>query len=190
MRAALAGMLTAIAAAMPTAGHANPLKSQYTTIELKSCTKLKTHPDGSAWRCRGLPGYPVYIAEGDLRTFMSVGANAEKRRAAEQTLGPFNTIFPAGSRRATLEWRFDRKGTEVIPYATIPRYYTKNDTGLGEVIVVTKVSPAQTCQMAYIDALATPDPIVLAHKIADETARSFDCRKEPATAGPTGKSPL
>lgn len=190
MRAALAGMLAAMAAAMPASGHANPLKSQFTTIELKSCTKLKTHPDGSAWRCRGLPGYPVYVAEGDLRTFISVGANAEKRRAAEQTLGPFNTIFPAGSRRTTLEWRFNRNGDAVIPYATILRYYTKNDTGRGEVIVVTKVSPAQTCQVAYIDALATPEPIVLAHRIADQTARAFDCRKEPVTTGPTGKSPL
>lgn len=190
MRAALAGMLAAMAAAMPASGHANPLKSQFTTIELKSCTKLKTHPDGSAWRCRGLPGYPVYVAEGDLRTFVSVGTDAEKRRAAEQTLGPFNTIFPAGSRRATLEWRFNRKGGTLVPYATILRYYTKNDTGRGEVLVVTKVSPAQTCQVAYIDALAMSEPIVLAHRIADETAPSFDCRKEPATTGPSGKSPL
>lgn len=190
MRAALAGMLAAMAAAMPASGHANPLKSQFTTIELKSCTKLKTHPDGSAWRCRGLPGYPVYVAEGDLRTFVSVGTDAEKRRAAEQTLGPFNTIFPAGSRRATLEWRFNRKGSTLVPYATILRYYTKNDTGRGEVLVVTKVSPRQTCQVAYIDALAMSEPIVLAHRIADETAPSFDCRKEPATTGPSGKSPL
>jgi hypothetical protein len=191
MQAARTGLLlTAVAALLPAAGHANPLKSQYTTIDLKSCTRLKAHADGSAWRCPGLPGYPVYVAEGDLRTFVSAGANAEKRRAAEQTLGPFNTIFPAGSRRTTLEWRFNRKGDAVVPYAIILRYYTRNDTGRGEVLVVTKVSPAQTCQVAYIDALATPEPIVLAHKIADETARTFDCGKEPVTAGPTGKSPL
>lgn len=191
MQAGLKGMLLiAMAAALPAVGTANPLKSQYTTIDLKVCTKLKAHPDGSAWRCPGLPGYPVYVAEGDLRTFISVGANAEKRRAAEQTLGPFNTIFPAGTRRATLEWRFNRKGDTLVPYATILRYYTKNDTGRGEVLVVTKVSPAQTCQMAYIDALATPEPMVLAHKIADEAARTFDCGKEPMTAGSRGKSPL
>jgi hypothetical protein len=126
-----------------------PLKSQYTTIDLRSCRTIKTHPDGSAWRCQGLPGYPVYIAEGDLRTFISVGADAEKRRAAEQTLGPFNTIFPAGSRRTTLEWRFQRKGDTAVPYAIILRYYTKSDAGRGEVIVLTKVGPAQTCQVAY-----------------------------------------
>ncbi len=191
MRAGLQGaLLIAMAAGQPVTAAANPLKSQYTTIDLKVCAKLKAHPDGTSWRCPGLPGYPVYVAEGDLRTFVSVGANAEKRRAADQTLGPFNTIFPAGSRRATLEWRFNRKGGALVPYATILRYYTKNDAGRGEVLVVTKVSPAQTCQVAYIDALATPEPIVLAHKIADETARVFDCGMEPATAGTKGKSPL
>jgi hypothetical protein len=183
-------VLIALTAGLPANGYANPLKSQYTTIDLRSCTKIKTHPDGSAWRCQGLPGYPVYIAEGDFRTFVSVGAKAEKRRAAEQTLGPFNTIFPAGSRRATMEWRFHRRGDAAVPYAIILRYYTRNDAGRGEVIVVTKVSPAQTCQMAYIDALATPEPIVLAHKIADESALSFDCGREPAKAGAIGKSPL
>ncbi len=183
-------VLIAMAAGLPVTAAANPLKSQYTTIDLKICAKLKAHPDGASWRCPGLPGYPVYVAEGDLRTFVSVGARAEKRRAAEQTLGPFNTIFAAGSRRATLEWRFYRKGGTLVPYATILRYYTKNDTDRGEVLVVTKVSPAQTCQVAYIDALATPEPMVLAHRIADETARSFDCGKEPATAGTKGKTPL
>ena len=70
--------------------------------------------------------------------------------------------------------------------ATTPRA----DAGRGEVIVVTKVSPAQTCQVAHIDALATPEPMVLAHKIADEAAPSFDCRREPAAAGTIGKNPL
>src|SRR5688572_8524679 len=169
MRAGLQkALLIAMAAGLPVTAAANPLKSQYTTIDLKACAKLKAHPDGASWRCPGLPGYPVYIAEGDLRTFVSVGAKAEKRRAAEQTLGPFNTIFPAGSRRATLEWRFQRRGDAAVPYAIILRYYTRDDAGRGEVIVVTKVGPAQTCQVAYIDALATPEPMVLAHKIADE----------------------
>jgi hypothetical protein len=52
------------------------------------------------------------------------------------------------------------------------------------------VSPSQSCQVAYIDALATPEPMVLAHRIADETARAFDCGKEPAAVGTTGRSPL
>jgi hypothetical protein len=188
MRAATIALVTATLFAPGAA--ANPVKSQYTTIDLKACKKTGRHEDGGAWLCTGLPGYPVYVAEGDLRTFVSAGPNAAKRRAAEQTLGPFNSIFAKGAQRATLEWRFDRNGNRLLPYATILRYFTKNDTGQGEVIVVSRVAGPQSCHVAYIDALATPDPIVLAHKIADETARTFDCRKQPMTAGRSGKSPM
>lgn len=169
---------------------ANPVKSQYTTIDLKACQRMKQHPDGSTWRCPGLPGYPVWLAEGDLRTFISVGVKADKYRAAEQTLGPFNSIFPKGSARATLEWRFNRVGSALVPYATILRYFTSNDTGRGQVLVVAKVAKTENCHVAYIDALATPEPMALAHKIADETAATFDCAKEPTMVGVKGKSPM
>ena len=55
---------------------ANPVKSLYTTVELKACKQVKRHRDGGAWLCEGLAGLPVYVAEGDLRQFLSVGADA------------------------------------------------------------------------------------------------------------------
>ena len=185
-----AAVLAALIALWPPGASANPVKSQYTSIDIKTCKKTRRYADGDAWTCQGLPGYPVYVAEGDLRTFVSVGARAETRRAASQTLGPFNTIFANGTKRTTLEWRFDRKGAGLVPYAVILRYFTHNDAGRGEVIVVAKVTPSQSCHVAYIDALATREPIVLAHRIADGTARSFDCSKTPLTIGATGKSPM
>ena len=57
--------VAAVLAAGPAA--ANPVKSLYTTVELKSCKPLKRHKDGDAWRCEGLPGYPVYVAAGPRR---------------------------------------------------------------------------------------------------------------------------
>src|SRR5262245_7088487 len=66
---------------------ANPVKSLYTTVELKACKPIKHEPHGGAWLCEGLGGLPVYVAEGDLRQFLSVGTNAQSRRAATQTLG-------------------------------------------------------------------------------------------------------
>lgn len=169
---------------------ANPVKSHYTTIDLRTCRKTKEHPDGSAWTCPGLPGYHVWLAEGDLRTFVSVGIRANKRRAAEQTLASFNSIFPKDSSRTTLEWRFRRSGSTLVPYATILRYFTSNGTVRGEVLVVAKVTKTETCHVAHIDALATPDPIVLAHRIADETAPTFNCSNEPIRVGGNGKSPM
>jgi len=169
---------------------ANPVKSLYTTIELKSCTPVKRDKAGEAWHCQGLPGYPVYVAEGDLRQFVSTGKDAEHRRAAKQTLAAFNSIFENGSRRATIEWRFDRRADGTIPYATIVRYHTSQQGRRGDVLVISKVTPQETCLVAYIDALANAEAIALARRIADGQARSFDCRQEPRAMGEKGKSPM
>jgi hypothetical protein len=169
---------------------ANPVKSLYTTVDLKVCRQLKRHRDGGAWRCEGLAGLPVYVAEGDLRHFVSVGADPQKRRAATQTLGAFNSIFEKGHSRATIEWRFSRRGERKIPYAIIVRFHTSREGHNGDVLVVSKVSDAETCHMAYIDALANPDAIALARQVADREAKSFDCRQQPRTEGATGRSPM
>jgi hypothetical protein len=169
---------------------ANPLKSLYTTIDLTECRQTSKGPDGGAWLCRGLDGYPVYIAEGDLRTFVSVGRQPHRRRAAQQTLNAFNSLFRGKSQRATLEWRFVKRDGKVQPFATIQRYFTRNDSGSGEVLVVTKVTPTEDCHVAHIDALANADAIVLARAIADNEARRFDCRGEPRRVGQGGRSPM
>jgi hypothetical protein len=184
----IAGGLASTLGAGPAA--ANPVKSLYTTVDLKVCRQVKRHRDGGAWRCEGLGGLPVYVAEGDLRQFVSVGADAQKRRAATQTLGAFNSIFEKGSSRATIEWRFNRRGERKLPYAIIVRFHTSRDGRNGDVLVVSKVSDAETCHVAYIDALANPDAIALARQIADRQAQSFDCSQEPRTEGATGRSPM
>lgn len=185
---AMAGCLAPVLGQGPAA--ANPVKSLYTTIDLKVCKQVKRHRDGGAWSCEGIAGFPVYFAEGDLRQFVSVGANAEKRRAATQTLGAFNSIFEKGSTRATIEWRFDRRGERRLPYAIIVRFHTSRDGRTGNVLVVSKVSPSEACHVAHIDALANQNAIALARYVADKQAKTFDCRKEPATEGATGKSPM
>ena len=178
----------------PAHGHtpaaANPVKSLYTTVELKACKQVKRHRDGGAWHCEGLAGLPVYVADGDLRQFLSVGEDAQKRRAATQTLGAFNTIFESGSDRATIEWRFSRRGERQIPYAIIVRFHTSQEGRKGDVLVVSKVSASETCHVAYIDALANSDAITLARFVADNQAKTFDCRNEPHAEGATGKSPM
>jgi hypothetical protein len=169
---------------------ANRVKSLYTTVDLKACKRIARQREGGAWLCSGLGGLPVYVAEGDLRQFISVGANAQKRRAATQTLGPFNSIFETGSDRATIEWRFDRRGDRQIPYATIVRFHTSMNGRKGDVLVVSKVSDEETCHVAYIDALANRDAIALAREIADRQAKTFDCRSRPRVEGATGRSPM
>jgi hypothetical protein len=186
----LGGCLASASALGHAPAAANPVKSLYTTVQLKACKQVKRHRDGGAWLCNGLDGLPVYVADGDLRQFLSVGADASKRRAATQTLGPFNSIFENGSDRATIEWRFDRRGERQIPYAIIVRFHTSQDGRKGDVLVVSKVSATETCHVAYIDALANSDAITLARFVADNRAKAFDCRNEPHAEGATGKSPM
>jgi hypothetical protein len=167
-----------------------PAKSIYTTIDLKACKVIKADADGARWLCKGLPGYPIYVAEGDLRMFVSIGSKPELRRAARQTLRAFNSLFTGKANRATMEWRFVSVGGKDVPYATILRYQTASDTAKGQVLVVTKVSPTESCHVAFVDAIANLDAIEIARKVADETARAFDCTSDPTSVGVSGKSPL
>ena len=169
---------------------ANPLKSLYTTIELEGCRKVRSQAERREWLCAGLEGYPVFIAEAGARTFVSVGADAHKRRAASQSLGTANALFRGTSRRATLEWRFVRRDGKVVPYATIQRYFTRAGSRDGEVLVVTKVTASEDCHVAHVDAIANADAIALARSIADGEARNFDCAAEPMRLGKTGRSPM
>jgi hypothetical protein len=203
----IAGAMAAFAVALCAASTASAseksrIKSRFTTIELKSCQAVKTDSEGGAWTCKGLNGYPVYVAEGDLRQFISFGANGKSRRAATQTLKSFSSIFTPQLKRATIEWRFRRSDGRDVPYATIMRFYTTSGTATasgdatsaaprGEVLVVTKVTPTDACQMARIDARANPEAIILARSAADELSAEFDCKSDqPRVVGATGRSPM
>jgi hypothetical protein len=187
----LPALVIAVAGCLsPGGATANPVKSLYTTVDLKACKKVKRDRQVRAWRCAGLAGIPVYVAAGDLRQFVSVGADADKRRAATQTLGTANSIFAHGSARAIVEWRFVRRGEQQLPYAIIVRFHTMSPAQNGDVLVVLKVDARETCHVAYIDAQANTNAIVLARAIADEKARGFDCRGEPLLQGVHGTGPM
>lgn len=183
--AAPATLLTA-----PSAGAVQPAKSLYTSIDLAKCKVVSRHRDGNTWECEGLPGYPVLVAEGDLRTFVSFGPDARKRRAARQSLGPFNRMFADARQRATIEWRYVRRDGRAVPYATIIRFTTSRDGMKGQALVVTRIGDKDACHVAYVDAIANPDAIALAREAADGLARRFDCTKEPEVLGQPGRMPL
>jgi hypothetical protein len=191
-------------ASLVTGAAADPVKSEYTTIELKQCKALPADPGevegdpGAAWWCSGRKGTRLFLAEGDLRFMVAYGRKAREQRAATQTLGRFNSIFPNDqTERATLEWRLRYAKGNWVPFATILRYHTfdgdQNPPIRGQVLVVAKVGPrngTDACHVAYIDALANPDANALAQQTADEKAEGFDCATEPEVVGLTGKSPM
>lgn len=165
--------------------------SLITSLDLAACAAT-VRSSAKNWRiCKGLPGYPVYVAETDGRTFVAVGERAWARRAAAQTLRAPNSLYEGAGRRSTVEWRVRRGPGRPIPYAIIVRFLTTGEDGRkGEVLVVSRVTATSTCHMAYIDALANAEGIALARRIADEQAARFDCSAEPVVEGLSGQSAL
>ncbi len=158
---------------------ASELQSQYTDLDFSQCTVIESDDTGSLRACPGYKGIPVMVAEGDLRMFVSYGLTSTVEKAAEQTPPPFNRL---GSK---IEWRLSTASGVRRPIATILRYFTQRETGdtEGQVLVVTRIEPGATCQIAYIDALANPDANTLARQLADERAANFDCANEPEYIG-------
>jgi hypothetical protein len=145
--------------------------SAYTDIDLDLCTIVHADDFGASWACPGYKGYPLYVAEGDLRFLVSYGFGAPDEPAADQTLPPFNYLGPK------LEWRLSNASGGFVPIATIVRYFTQTgdeDEKEGQVLVVTQLGEGKTCHIAYVDALANDDANELARQAADK-AGTFDC---------------
>ncbi len=177
---ALAGWL-----AGASGGSAQDVSSVYTQFNLNHCVVVeKIEETGSiVQRCRALDGFPVFIAEDDLRFFVGYGPHGRKQKAFNQTLPPFNSIHNK------IEFRI-RSGARQ-PFAAILRYFTDSGEGRskGQVLIVTKIDGREACHMAYIDALANSEANALAQKTADTMAPGFNCaRDEARNVGAVGPS--
>lgn len=157
------------------------IDSVYTDVNLDDCIVLKADDFGASFACPGYKGFPLYIAEGDLRFFVSYGFGAPDEMAAGQTLPAFNVIGD------TLEWRVSNRTGDFVPFATILRYFTQEGDGSqpdGQVLVVTKIEEGNTCHIAYVDARAVTDANTIARQLADENAHDFDCDTDAVTIVP------
>ncbi len=142
--------------------------------------------DGGSWLCIGYAKSIVYVAEGDLRMFVSYGPDALRERAASQTLPEFNYL---GDR---IEWRLrpaanGEKGSGT-PFATIVTWITESGDSpqeTNEVLVVTKLEPGNTCHVAYIDTSLVPNAHDVALWYADNEVDSFNCATDDVLVVPT-----
>ena len=182
MRRILLLAFASLGLALPAA--AQQFDSAYTDLDFEQCTILHSDEFGVSFACPGYRGYPVYVAEGDLRMFVSYGFGAPDEKAATQTLGPFNTLGPR------IEWRLTNQSGDWRPFATIVRYLTDPAEDYhGEALVVTTLGPYGVCQVAHIDARANPDANELARQMADLYGQNFDCSvREPEVIGIRGRS--
>ncbi len=169
--------------------------SAYTSIDLEKCHRItraelglpeqseeEAGTDGGQWLCVGYDNSIVYVAEGDLRQFVSYGSNAMQEMAARQTLPAFNRVGD------TIEWRLRKVNGQWVPFATILRWHTESGDAAqdrGQVLVVTRLEPGNTCHVAYVDALLTPDANQVARDIADAEAEKFNCASDDILAVPS-----
>lgn len=174
-----ASLVTAAALAALATPAAAEFQSAYTDINLDDCLLLEADDFGASWACPGYRGYPLYVAEGDIRFFLSYGFDARNEPVIRQTLPPFNYLGK------TMEWRLSDESGRWLPVATIVRYFTQREEGDGEaqVLVVTALREGVTCHVAYIDATANADANEMAREAADRLAADFDCADEPGIIG-------
>jgi hypothetical protein len=150
------------------------IASVYTSLDpkCKDITLADAKDYGTIWRCKGLNGIDVRVAEGDLRIYVSYGPKAEKQTAAQQTVPQFNTI---GDK---LEWRVAKDGQRGTPFATILRFPWSVDGKTGSTLVVTKLGKDDACHVAYVEAAGNPKANEQARAHADTLARGFDCKRD------------
>lgn len=162
-----------VALALTGTAGAQQIEFSETSLDLNlDCTVVQSDDFGSTWACPGHKGIPVRVAERDRRMLVSYGLESGTEPAAKQTLEPYNRLDNK------IEWRVSNAEGHWKPFATILKFFTKQDQSSeteGEVLVVTRIAPGATCHIAYVDALANPDALDLARKAADEKAKDFDC---------------
>ena len=157
-------------------------ESVYTDIDLEEkCQITEQSEEGGfiAFLCDGLPGYPVRVAEDDLRQFTQFGDVASEDLRS-QTFAPWNRV------NSVVEWRL----IDGRPYATILRWFIENlnpVTGsvdpahLGQVLVISTVATSEdgdSCMVGMVDALANEEANLLARSVADTLAQDFDCTSD------------
>jgi len=168
-------------ALLPAMAGAAELRSEYTDLSFDQCTTISSDEVGGTSVCPGLRGYPVILAEGDLRQSVSYGVQAIDEKAMNQGFSAFNHV---GQK---IEWLVDASDKDNLqPVATILRWFIAGDDGTDkyQVLVVTQLKLGATCRIALIDALSVKDANAVARKIAQDKAGNFDCADEPELVQP------
>ena len=120
------------------------LVSEYTDIDINKCTMLEQPTSSAGPGLPGLKGYPVMVAEGDLRC-SSPTASTEREGCAKQTLPPFNRSGRQ-DRVAALRQTISRRRPSRRSSAGSRSARRREPEG--QVLVVTKLSPGATCHIA------------------------------------------
>lgn len=130
-------------------GAAQPNRSVYTSLDAKQCRTLKNDTSETGdylGQCKGISGYSLLLAEGDLRQNLTVVTPSGSKHSLELwsvISGGFSSL---GS---NAEWRVNKQGNKLVPVALIVRFNAsedpENSNKITSYLAVTKITNSQIC---------------------------------------------
>jgi hypothetical protein len=123
--------------------YANDFYSNYTLIQEKDCTTIKTDQIGSIQSCPGVGDIEVKVIETDLRQSITLSRNG-----TDYPLNFWETVSPNFSELGTkIEWRYKKSNKSNDPIALITRLNVSENPGrpMTSYLVIVKITTDQIC---------------------------------------------
>ena len=128
---------------------AQPNRSVYTSLDAKQCRTLKNDTSEAGdylGRCKGIGGYNLLLAEGDLRQNLTVVTPSGSKHSLDLwsvISGGFSSLG------ANAEWRVHKQGNKIVPLALIVRFNAsedpENSNKITSYLAVTKITNSEIC---------------------------------------------
>jgi hypothetical protein len=140
--------LFVLACACPLLASVPAAESVYTDIAPARCKTVETHEEGagSVQKCAGVAGYSLLVEDDDSRQSVTVVTPDGKRHPLNYWQ-VITTAFSSLGEKA--EWRVEKKGGKVRPYALIVRVNASENPEKPEqqssYLAVAKITDAAVC---------------------------------------------
>ncbi len=145
--------------------------SAYTKHPAESCKLIKDDDVIKTYTCKGYAGIPVGISNEPDDYYLTPG---KKHLSTEWPFGSFSFA------EDVVEWRGEKKGKTLKPYAAIIRYKIgKSVAGpFRQVLLIYKITPeGNSCLATKVDAHQS-DANAKARTIADDIGKTFQCGRD------------
>lgn len=139
--------------AWPLFAYVPAVESIYTDIAPARCKTIEMHEEdaGSVQKCAGVAGYALLVEDGDSRQSVTVVSPDGKKHPLNYWQVVTNGFSSLGEKA---EWRVEKKGSRVRPYALIVRVNASEKPEQPEqqtsYLAVAKITSAEVCVTAKV----------------------------------------